>query len=263
MIDLHGHYLPGVDDGAKDNETSVAMLRHAKNDGIKTLVATPHAGSALCAYRDLDVLRRSWKAWRSRLEGENLGVTIVSGAEVFFTSEIIPQLKDNRDVLTINNGSYFLLEFPHDYVYAHSRDFVYNILNEGFIPVISHAERNSEIQRSPGILRDLVETGALCQVNGGSLRGDFGNAARECAFGLLHDNLVHVIASDAHDLEKRAPELSYVPALLPMIDKEKIELLLDGIPQAIIADEGIPDIGEPGGRRSGRKLFGFFGKKGS
>ncbi len=80
----------------------------------------------------------------------------MTGAEVYFTSELLPMLKDNRDLLTINNGSYFLLEFPGDYIYAHSKDFIFNVLTEGFIPIISHAERNSEIQRSPG---DLARPG--------------------------------------------------------------------------------------------------------
>ena len=221
MIDLHGHYLPGVDDGAADLEASLAMLRHAETDGIETVVVTPHACGSLCKVKDLDALRRSWEKWRAALKKSDLKINIVSGAEVYFTSELLPVLKDNRDLLTINNSSYFLLEFPGDYVYAHSKDFIFKILTEGFIPIISHAERNTEIQRSPSILRELVKAGALCQVNAGSLRGDFGNQARSCAYELIQGNLVHVIASDAHDLESRKPELAYVPALLPRVDPGK------------------------------------------
>ncbi|MCX6554659.1 MAG: tyrosine protein phosphatase, partial [Candidatus Aminicenantes bacterium] len=215
MIDLHGHYLPEVDDGAGSLETSLAMLRHARADGIATVVATPHACSALCTIKGFAALRASRDKWLKTVESSGLALRVVCGAEVYFTSELLTLLKDNRDLLTINNGSYFLLEFPGEYIYAHSKDFIFKVLTEGFIPIISHAERNAEIQRSPAMLRELVKVGALCQVNAGSLRGDFGNTARRSAYELIQANLVHVIASDAHDLQSRKPELSFVPALLP------------------------------------------------
>jgi protein-tyrosine phosphatase len=263
VIDLHGHYLPGVDDGAPDLETSLAMLRHAEADGIEMVAATPHACSGLCLVKDLDGLRRRREEWLAVVKDNGLKVRVVTGAEVYFTSELLPLLREHRDLLTINNGSYFLLEFPGEYIYAHSKDFIYKVLTEGFIPIISHAERNAEIQRSPGILRELVKAGALCQVNAGSLRGDFGNSARSCAFELLQGNLVHVIASDAHDLASRKPELSFVPALLSRNDPEKIDLYLHGVPEAVIADQAIPDIGEPAGQRSKRTFFDFFRKRDS
>jgi protein-tyrosine phosphatase len=263
MIDLHGHYLPGVDDGAGNMDAALAMLRHAQDDGIETAAVTPHAGGALSLVKEFSGLRRQWADFSAAVKKSDLRITVVSGAEVYFTSELLPVLKDNRDLLTINNGSYFILEFPADCIYAHSKDFIYKLLSEGFIPIISHAERNSEIQRSPGILRELVKAGALCQVNGGSLRGDFGTQARSCAYELIQGNLVHVIASDAHDLERRKPELAFVPALLPRIDPEKIAMVLHDIPAAIIADEAVPDIGEPLDRQAKRTFFDLFKKRGS
>jgi len=263
MIDLHGHYLPGVDDGAVDLENSLAMLRHAQADGIKAAVVTPHACGSTCKVKDLETLGRKYEKWLAILKNCNLQIKVVSGAEVYFTSELLPILKEYHELLTINHSSYFLLEFPGDYIYAHSKDFIYNVLTEGFIPIISHAERNSEIQRSPGTLRELVKAGALCQVNAGSLRGDFGNSARQSAFELIQGNLVHVIASDAHDLESRKPELSFVPALLHQVAPEKIDLYLSGIPEAIIADQALPDIGEPLWHHRRHTFFDFFKKRDS
>jgi protein-tyrosine phosphatase len=263
MIDLHGHYMPGIDDGAENLEVSMAMLRHAQADGIETVVATPHACSSLCRARDFDSLRREWEKWLAALKQEGAPLKIVTGSEVYFTSELLTLLKDNRDLLTINNSSYFILEFPADYIYAHSKDFIYKVLTEGFIPIISHAERNAEIQRSPAILGDFIKAGALCQVNAGSFRGDFGNAARQCAFELLKGNLLHVIASDAHDLERRKPELAYLSNLLPKVPKERLDLFLHDIPAAIIADEAVPDIGEPLHGREKGAFFGLFKRRDS
>jgi protein-tyrosine phosphatase len=263
MIDLHGHYLPAVDDGACDIDISLAMLRQAEKDGIETVVVTPHACGSLCKVKDLDALRRSWKKWSAAMKNKGLKINIFGGAEVYFTSDLISLLKDNRDLLTINNGSYFLLEFPGDYRYAHSKDFIFKILTEGFIPIISHAERNSEIQRSPGVLRDLVKAGALCQLNAGSLRGDFGSEARRCAYELIQGNLVHIIASDAHDLDSRKPELAYVPALLHQVHRGKIDMYLQEIPAAIIADQAVPDIGEPTWHHHRSTFFDLFKKRDS
>jgi protein-tyrosine phosphatase len=260
MIDLHGHYLPEVDDGAADMEASLAMLRHAEKDGIDTAVATPHACGSMSKVKDLDSMQKKWEKWRAALKESDLKISIVPGAEIYFTSELLSLLKDHRDLLTINNSSYFLLEFPGDYIYAHSKDFIFKILTEGYIPIISHPERNSEIQRSPAVLLELVKAGALCQINAGSLRGDFGIHAQNCAYELIQGNLVHVIASDAHDLESRKPELSYVPALLHQVHAEKIAMYLDDIPAAIIADQAVPDIGEPLSHHPRRSFFNFFKK---
>jgi protein-tyrosine phosphatase len=263
VIDLHGHYLPDVDDGAKDQGTSLAMLHHAEKDGIETAVVTPHACGSLSKIKDLDALRRSWKKWRASMKNNGLKINIIGGAEIYFTSDLLSLLKDNRDLLTINNSCYFLLEFPGDYIYAHSKDFIFKILTEGFIPIISHAERNSEIQRSPAVLCDLVKAGALCQVNAGSLRGDFGTQARSSAYELIQGNLVHVIASDAHDLESRKPELAYVPALLHQVHPEKIAMYLHDIPAAVISDQAVPDIGEPLWHNHKRTFFDIFKKRNS
>jgi len=263
VIDLHGHYLPGVDDGAGSLEDSLAMLRHAEKDGIETAVVTPHACGSTCKVKDLDSLHRDWEKWRSDIKKNELTIKIVSGAEVYFTSELLSILHDHHELLAINNSSYFLLEFPADYIYAHSKEFIFKILTNGFIPIVSHPERNQEIQRSPSVLYELVKAGALCQVNAGSLRGDFGNEARRCAYELVQSNLVHVIASDAHDLESRKPELSYVPALLHNVDPKKIELYLQGIPEAVIADQALPDIGDPLWHQHHRSFFNFFKKRDS
>lgn len=242
-------------------EAALAMLRYAEKDGIETVVVTPHACGSSCKVKDFDALRSIWEKWRAAMKNNDLKINIVAGAEVYFTSELLSALKDNRDLLTINNSSYFLLEFPGDYIYAHSKDFIFKILTEGFIPIISHAERNSEIQRSPAVLRDLVKAGALCQINAGSLRGDFGTQARSSAYELIQGNLVHVIASDAHDLESRKPELAYVPSLLHQVHPEKIAMYLHDIPAAIIADHAVPDIGEPLWHHTRRTFFDIFKKR--
>ena len=133
---------------------------------------------------------------------------------------------------------------------------------DGWIPIIAHPERHQVIQRNPHALFQLIETGALAQVNAGSLRGDFGTAAQTTAWLLLHHNLVHVVASDAHSQKKRRPEISDIEEILSAEGIEKADLLIRDIPEAILSDRAVPDLGEARDpSRTRPKFFDFLKRK--
>ncbi len=266
MIDLHGHYLPGVDDGA-DEPGAIAghaaprrSRRHRDRGGHAPRLRQHHAGS-----RTSSACAAAWKKWRAdpgRQRPEDAESS--AGAEVYFTSELLPILKDHRDLLTINNGSYFLLEFPPDYVYAHSKEFIFKILTEGFIPIISHAERNTEIQRSPAVLRDLVKAGRPVP-----------GQRRQPARRFRQRRPPKRLRADpgqpgpCHRLRRPRPGKPQAravfrpgPACTAWIP-EKIDLYLHAIPEAIIADEAVPDIGEPTWHHHRSTFFDFFKKRDS
>ena len=258
LIDLHAHIVPGVDDGAKSFEESLKMLQVAESDGIEAIVATPHVFSAHNTIKDIEKIIEQTRQFLERLNRCQVNLRVLQGAEVFFATNVMEYLKKYGEVLALNGSSYFLLEFPFEFIFPGTRDFIFNVLAEGWIPIIVHPERNKAIQRNPGILYDLVKTGALIQVNAGSLRGIFGNEAQAAAFHLLHHNLVHVIASDAHSPKHRAPELSFVHSTLENEGIEIADLLVSGIPQSILDDEAIIDIGEPRDPGKKSKFFDFL-----
>lgn len=258
LIDLHAHIVPGVDDGAKSFAESLKMLQIAEFDGIGTIVAAPHVLSAHNRIKDIEKIIAATQEFLERLKSNPINIQVLQGAEVFFTSNILDYLKQFGQFLALNGGSYFLLELPFEFIFPGTWDFIFNILTEGWIPIIVHPERNKVIQRNPGILYDWIKTGALIQINAGSLKKTFGEEARATAFHLLHHNLVHVIASDAHSPNLRVPELSFVKDLLVDQEIEIADLLLYTIPRLILDDKAISDIGEPRDPRKKRKIFDFL-----
>ncbi len=260
MIDIHSHILPDVDDGSQSFEESVEMLQVAKNDGVEAMVATPHVFSHLGKVKDVEKFRNIFSEFKKKTDDLDLGIKIISGSENYFVSDLREKLREFPDVLSINNSDYFLLEFPMNFIFPGTKEFIYNILNDGHIPVICHPERNTNIQANPSILYEFLVAGALVQLDSGSVRGDFGCDAKDSANTLLKNNLVHSIASDCHDVGLRPPGLSSIKKILNWMEEDKIKLFLEDVPEAIINNEGIPDIGRLKDPLESKSFFNIFRK---
>ena len=262
MIDLHAHIIPGADDGSESLEESLAMLEAASKDGITAIVATPHVFCPAAGTRTIRQLPELFREFKNNVQQHHIDIEILPGAEVFFASDLREQLQAWRDILCINRSRYFLLEYPADIVFPGSHEFIVYLVSEGIIPIISHPERNRVFQANPHLLYRLLQAGALAQLNAGSLQGNFGPTARAAALVFLKNNLAHVIASDCHGTGSRGPGLSFVYDLLPRLcgmDKEKIDMLVEKIPLAIVNNNLPPDIGpldDPEEQSSNRP--GFF-----
>jgi protein-tyrosine phosphatase len=258
MIDLHCHIIPGVDDGPEDFDEALRMLQIAEADGIKTMVATPHLFSELSRFKDFKSLGREFQKLKRLAKKEGIKIEILRGAENFFETNIREKLANRPHLLTLNKSSYFLLEFPHDLVFPGTREFIFNVMNDGLIPIICHPERNEVFQENVVLLYRFLQQGALCQLNAGSIRGDFGPTSRNIAIKLLRLNMVHTIASDCHNTNMRKPVLSFMYRELAFLEEEKIDSLLIQNPRAIINNEVLPDTGpmkDPKGKTS---FFGFI-----
>ncbi len=257
-IDLHCHLVANVDDGAASEEETKRMLDLAERDGIKTIVATPHVFSSHCSEKDPRKIFEAVGKLVDACSKSGSPVAVLPGAEVFFTSNLSDYLTEYRDFLTLNRSSYFLLEFPFDFIFHGATDFIYRVMMEGLIPIIAHAERNRIIQRNPRLVYEMVQMGALCQVNAASFTGYFGEMEEDLARLLLRNNLVHVIASDAHSAGDRRPELS---AVIEQLSKEGFShaaVFACDVPLAIINDEGVPDTGSPEDPVRHKRFFDFF-----
>lgn len=206
MIDLHFHCLPGIDDGPHAWDDAVALCRRAAEEGTTHVVATPH------------VLREYWlndsTAARDELLArlnEMLGGSpvVLPGCEYYFSSDAVELWEDRArgPLIGLNRSRYLLLEFPSGSVPRDVPDVLYEMRFAGAVPLIAHPERNLLFSRDPAMLAALVESGARTQITAGSLLGEFGVNAREAAELFYARGLVHVVASDAHDLDRRPPRL--------------------------------------------------------
>jgi protein-tyrosine phosphatase len=234
MIDVHTHILPSLDDGPKTIEESIELCKIAANDGIKTIVATPHSKDGAYEAKSDETLRKV-KELNLKLEEIQLDLEILPGAEVHINERLVEYIK-NGEVLTINNGRKFLLlELPFFFVPPITDELISNLRSIGIVSIISHAERITKFQKTPKILDQLVKSGTLIQITAQSLTGDFGSRERKCAEWLLKHEMVHFIASDVHSLTGRPPILSKaLERAAKIIGEKKARALVSHNPEQII-----------------------------
>lgn len=205
FVDIHTHILPKMDDGAKDLEQAVELLHLAWNSGTGTVVLTPHYRGR---YRrnTPQQLQGAFQQLKQRMTGELPELELYLGNEVAIELELAEKLLDGR-ALSINGGNYVLLEFRTAGSAQQVVDGVLDVLNCGFTPVIAHAERYDAFCQNRKLAAEVIDLGALIQINGDSILGGAGFASKRCAKRLLRKHQAHFVASDAHDALRRHPML--------------------------------------------------------
>jgi protein-tyrosine phosphatase len=234
MIDMHSHILPGLDDGPYDIGESVRMCRIAVDDGIHTIVATPHMLKGIYNFSREDVLNKVRKL-NSVLKTKNIPLTILPGAEIVMDPDILSLIQ--KDVLvTVNNGgSHIFLELIDYFPKKQIEDFIKNLTENNIIPIIAHPERNIIIQKNINILSRFVKAGALSQITAMSITGNFGRKAQKTAEKLLKEKLTHIIATDSHSSTWRPPVLSSgLKAAEEIIGKNNAIKMVTETPELII-----------------------------
>jgi protein-tyrosine phosphatase len=242
MIDLHTHLLWDWDDGPDDWTQSLAMCRMAEKDGIKAIGVTPHVFRMTRHGDDLDLLLRRMADFAKEAVG--LPIDFHWGAEVFVHPEVVAAVE--KYGFTIDDTNYLFLELPAEAVPPGASHLVYTLMTKGYLPIISHPERNRGFIERPELLYELVSMGCAAQVTAMSLTGGFGKETRAAASLFLEHNLVHIIASDAHSAILRPPVLTdAVAAAAKIVGEAKATAMVTEIPQAILNNQALPDWGEP------------------
>jgi protein-tyrosine phosphatase len=204
MIDIHCHILPGLDDGSSDIKTSIDMLKIAFDDGITHTTATPHfTYSGKPTIKDI---HKCLELLKEKSDGENIEVKLLSGADIRLSYELIDGIA-RKMIPTINGSRYFLLELP-DLIPPNLDKFLSTVKSNGFVPIITHPERNYSIFSSPEKTDVLRNSGALFQLTAMSITGEIGSQLKKFSHMLLKKGIVDFIASDAHDTVQRPPILS-------------------------------------------------------
>jgi protein-tyrosine phosphatase len=202
FIDVHCHILPGLDDGPRNRGEAERMLSVAREDGISGIVATPHMLNGVSNNTKEGIAKAI-----AELNGAARGIPIYMGAEVRVGIEFKRHIESGGLPL-INDKNFLLLELP-PYVIPPVEvleHIVTDLKIKKIIPIFSHPERNMPISRDPSIMKRLMRCGALFQVTAMSIM-EGGNTAK-AALNMIRKGYVHVVASDAHDSQKRPPLLS-------------------------------------------------------
>lgn len=206
MIDLHCHLLPGIDDGAADLATSLAMARAAVADGIRVTACTPHIYPGL--YENTAAgIRAATRCLAQALREHDIGLSLVCGADTHLVPDLLSRLRDGH-VPTLNDSRYFLLEPPHHVAPPRFEAAVFELMAAGYLPIITHPERLSWIETHYEVMQRLAARGAWMQVTAGSLAGRFGKRPRYWGERMLSEGMVHLLATDSHGVDKRPPQLA-------------------------------------------------------
>jgi protein-tyrosine phosphatase len=246
MIDLHCHILHGIDDGAQFLSESIKMAWLAQNDGIDKIVATPHLYRKEIDMAYLSSIPRRIEQLSRGLKEKKIKMDLYPGAEVYISHDLIERLECHRDDLVINHGSYMLIEFPSDHIYAQVKELFFKILSERIVPIIAHPERNNVFIEHPGLLYDLISMGACVQSNSGSITGLYGKTVREASFRFLRWNFVHFIGSDAHNTMSYSPRLSQAYSEVESVAGINVaRAIFHDNAEAVLTDKQLPYYPEP------------------
>ncbi len=202
MIDLHFHLLAGIDDGPATIAESLALARCAQERGVETIVATPHVSWRYD--NDAATIARLVDQANAALAEAGSGVSVVGGAEIAMTRAVDLSAEELAP-LTLGAGPWLLLECPFSASVVGLDTLAFELQEQGHRILLAHPERCPAFASDPELLEGLVRAGALTSITAGSLVGRFGATARRLAHELLEAELVHNVASDAHDLERRPP----------------------------------------------------------
>ena len=208
MIDLHCHLFPGIDDGPQTLTAAIAMARHAVASGITRAIVTPHI---LPRRYDntLAGIREAAARFSSELDVLNIPLEIGYAAEVRIGPEMMMLVEEQTLPLLgrVDGYGIVLLEFPDSHILPGSDKLAAWLLERKIRPLIAHPERNKEVMRSVDAIAPFVQMGCWLQLTAGSVSGVFGPRCSERSRELLERGWTHVIASDAHDMPARQPEL--------------------------------------------------------
>jgi protein-tyrosine phosphatase len=239
MVDLHCHWVAGIDDGAPSPEIGVQMLRGLRAIGFERVMATPHMRPGLFD-NDKRALEAAFSRMRPHLEpGDELPEVALS-SEHYFDDVVFRRLM-NDEALPYPGGHAVLLEF-YEIDFPPSIDQLFFELRakKRLLPVIAHPERYQAIWRSAGTLERLVDAGAAALLDVAALVGKYGRRPQRAAEDLLERGLYHAACSDAH----RPADVEHVQAGIRRLEQlygpEEVEFLFCQGPRELL-DGRLPE----------------------
>lgn len=240
MIDLHSHLIPAVDDGSSDLEMSVEMARLAVADGVDVMACTPHITPGVYDNRATEIVSQT-AALQQEFDHRKIPLRLVTGADVHATPDIVTGLTDGR-IPTLGNTRYFLFEPPHHVLPPGLEELASTLLKRGLVPVLTHPERLSWIEKRYDMICALDELGCAVQLTAASVTGRFGSRPLYWSERLLDEGRVDILASDAHNASRRPPGLKEAAdCVARRLSEEAAIDMVESNPSLMLADRPLPE----------------------
>lgn len=196
MLDIHSHIIPEVDDGCKTLQEAIELIKEEINQGVDEIIATPHYDINRYKYNK-DLIIKNYNLLLEEVKKQNLKIKIYLGNEIFIypNNDFIEKLK-NKELFTLMNSNYILIEFDVFENYFSLDDLLYTISINNFNPVIAHIERYDWITEKD--IKTIISYGGIIQVNASSLINKKSRTVHKRAKKYLKKGYVNYIASDIH-----------------------------------------------------------------
>lgn len=208
FFDLHCHILPGVDDGAPDEATALAMLSMAYRDGIRSVCFTPHRNPYIGMLGGENV-RETFSYFCPVAKKHFPDMRFSLGSEIMYYDGCTDDIRDEK-CFSMGGGKYLLLEFPPEIEYSDMKRALGRVTSYGYRVLLAHAERYGCLLRKPGRIEELSEEDVLIQLNA-SLFRKFGfwegRAQRRFVRTVFSSRIPFLVATDAHNTDSRPPHI--------------------------------------------------------
>lgn len=213
FIDIHHHILYGVDDGPKSCLEMFEMLKAAYEDGVKTIIATPHIAPGIKPF-NVEVLESKVTEARWYCEQNGYDIDIHLGSEIFY-NDYAERLLTEQKIPTLAGSNKVLMEFPNKVSYEELERALNTTLRSGLIPVLAHIERYNKIIFSPRKLCQLKDKyQVFFQIDTDCLLNERKYVTSKAIKNLLNKRVIDFVSTDAHDMENRKCNLSCAYAKL-------------------------------------------------
>ncbi len=222
MIDIHTHILHDVDDGAKDIETALKLIEIEVNQGVNKIVLTPHVQSRVTR-ANLSEHHEKFEVLKNFVKSKNINVDLYLAAEILYQAHIDTKFDD----YTFGKEKYILIEFSTR-AKTPIEEICFDIMHLGYQVIVAHVERYQYL--SIDDIFKIKQTGALLQVNASSILNLDQHVSKKTIKQLIKFNLIDIIASDTHNIEKRPPNLLEAKTYLKKYYKDdELDLLFNRI----------------------------------
>jgi tyrosine-protein phosphatase YwqE len=220
-IDVHSHFIPCIDDGAKSIEDSVQMISAMYAMGYKKVITTPHIMSDF--YKNTpDIILNGLEQVKEALITANIPIQVEAAAEYYIDFDFERKLKTEK-LLTFGDN-YLLFEIS----YMNPPDNLFHIIFEmqmsGYKPVLAHPERYNFWHTHFEKYEELVEKGILLQMNINSLTGYYSMDTKKIAEKLIDKNMISFLGTDCHHMGhlELMKKVVYEKHLLQLIESGRL-----------------------------------------
>ena len=236
IFNIHNHILPEVDDGADDFKEALQMLKLEYQDGVRTVILTPHYRKGMFECPSERILRK-YEQLVKEAKDRWKDLTVVLGCEFHANMDMVQKLEEHEQ-MTMGKSRCVLTEFSEQSEFLFIQERCYALLSNGYEPIIAHAERYRALYNHFDRIEQLVEMGVYIQMNAASIIGKDGFGMKWFCRKIMKQNLLHFVGDDAHNLDDRKPCMGKCAAYMKKImGEDYAERILIANPKELIMED--------------------------